>query len=387
MVNEVPQTDELSQTHRAIVTAVGLGVATSRVDLTRTLSLAASTVSIRVQELLDWGLLEEIGSGASRGGRRPSLLQVPGGAGHFVAIDSGAQHVRIGIADFQGELKHTQEVACKLSLGPDAVLEQIADNIEKLQAKFVPNSPLRGVCLGLPGPIDIIHGWADSGTRLPGWSRFPVAQWLSERLRVRSIVENDANLMALGEHLVHAGLSTSITVKAGSAIGSGLVIDGSLFRGASGMAGDIAHARLPSAPDLPCACGNTGCLETVASGVALLEQYREVGGKAQSLRDLVAAANNGDPLATTLVREAGNRLGEMLCIVVGFANPEALFVGGLLSTVEPFVAAIRAALYGGCHSMVTRNLLIAKTTRGADAGLYGALHLIRGKALTEGGAS
>jgi predicted NBD/HSP70 family sugar kinase len=187
------------------------------------------------------------------------------------------------------------------------------------------------------------------------------------------VVENDANLMALGEHVSSPHpVRHSVTVKAGSAIGSGIVVDGVVYRGSDGAAGDFSHARVPAGGAIPCSCGNTGCLETIASGAALVRVLQEAGRDVTDTAQVIRLARSGDPEATTLVRTAGRHLGEVLCTVVNFFNPGAVFLGGGLSTVEPFVAAVRSQLYEGCHPLVTQRLLIARASAGADAGLVGA---------------
>ncbi|WP_240482405.1 ROK family protein [Microbacterium sediminis] len=159
--------------------------------------------------------------------------------------------------------------------------------------------------------------------------------------------------------------------KVGTAIGAGIVIDGAVYRGSSGAAGDITHTRVSAAGDLPCSCGNRGCLETVASGAALVRLLRAEGYDVTSTPDVIRLVRDADPTAMILTRAAGRHLGEVLCAVVNFFNPGAIYLGGALSTLEPFVSAFRSQVYEGAHPLMTRDLDISPAALGADAILVG----------------
>lgn len=368
--------DELTPVHHEILHLLTTLPTPTRVDLAQHLGLAPSTVSLRVQELIERGLVEESGSASSRGGRRARILSVRPTAGVLQLADLGTSHARLGLADANGTLLHSTEVPLDVALGPEVTLTSVLTLLEELRTDLAHTSPLAGTVIGLPAPIDPARGSVDSASRLPGWNGFPLVEHVERTTSAPALLENDANLLALGTHVARPGDATSITVKAGNAIGAGIVIDGNLLRGATGAAGDLAHARVPDGSDLPCACGNTGCLETVASGMALTRAWKRRTGATGTLSDMLTEVHNGDPIATNLVREAGHLLGSTLCTVVGVLNPDAVHIGGLLSTSEAFVAAVRAALYGGCHPLITRSLEIT-TTSGADAGLLGAARLMR----------
>jgi predicted NBD/HSP70 family sugar kinase len=149
---------------------------------------------------------------------------------------------------------------------------------------------------------------------------------------------------------------------------AGVIADGRPYRGGTGA----THVRVEAAQDTPCSCGNTGCLETVASGAALVRILRERGLDVTSTKDVVRLARDADPEATRAVRQAGRYLGRVLAANVNFFNPDAVYLGGILSTLEPFVAAVRSQLYEGCHPLVTEHLIIERAALGADAGLVGA---------------
>jgi len=388
---------------REILVLVSSGRARSRKEIAESLGIAPSTVSQRVQAMLASGVLEETGEGASSGGRRPRALRVPGSTGYLGVVDVGGTHARIGILRHGGELATTTEVAIAIADGPEPVLTQVTAALRDLAStlgseagsseaggseagKAVRNGSeksgadsgrLLGIGISLPGPVDVARRALDSPSRMPGWSGFDVGSWLEGALDVPAVVENDANAMAVGEHFGHARRTRhSVSVKAGSAIGAGILVDDRLHRGSGGAAGDITHTRIAAAGDTPCSCGNRGCLETVASGAALVRLLREQGYDVAATADVLALVRDAEPVATTLTRTAGRHLGEVLCAVVNFFNPGAVYLGGALSTLEPFVSAIRSQIYEGAHPLMTRDLVIAPSALGADANLVGVGRLL-----------
>lgn len=357
---------------RRILDLVARGQARSRSELAAALGVAASTVGLRVQSLLDAGVLQEAGAGTSRGGRRPRVLQIAAD-GMVLSADLGGRHARIGRHDLSGGLLGTETIAIDVTDGPEATLERIGTVFDRL----VSGTRVHAIGVSLPGPVDILTGSVDQPSRMPGWPGFRVGAHLSARYGVPVAVDNDANLAALGEHRQQLGHTHhSITVKAGTAIGSGIIVDGHVHRGATGAAGDITHTRIDGSGEIPCSCGNTGCLETVASGASLVRQMRERGGETvHTTADVLTLARDADPLATTLVRTAGTHLGQALSGVVNFFNPHAVFLTGSMSASEPFIAAVRSRVYEACHPLATQKLRIEAATTGADAILHGAARL------------
>ncbi|WP_185845726.1 ROK family transcriptional regulator [Kibdelosporangium aridum] len=350
-----------------ILRLVSSGEASSRTDLARILGLARSTVSLRVQELIDAGLLTETGEGPSRGGRKPRVLKPAGDGGYVVGADVGARHVRLAGYDLSGERLHLTEVELDIAAGPEACLTGLLEIIDDL-GRILAGQRLLGLGVGLPGPVNFEDGRVERPARMPGWHGFEVRDWLTERLNIPVAVDNDANVVALGElHTRNRGPEHLVVVKAGTGVGCGVIVSGVVHRGANGVSGDVSHVRVQAAGETLCACGNTGCLETIASGAAIA---RGVG--ARDTRHLVELANDAEPQATAAVRRAGGHLGEVLSTVVNFFNPHAVLLTGLLSSVEPYVAAVRGALYERCLPMATQNLEVAVAQAGQDAGPLGA---------------
>ncbi|MGI5458927.1 ROK family protein [Streptomyces sp. CA-249302] len=359
------------------------GQATTRTELAGLLGAAPSTISFTVGQLLDHGLVAEEGTVSSSGGRPRKVLRLGGSDGFAVAAELGGRHAHVGVVLPGGGLTDVSTVRFPTADGPEAALPGLAETLAELAGRHGRHL-LRGVGLCLPGPVDVEPGLVTLPARMPGWNRFPVRAWMEERFAVPVAIENDANCMAVGEHSVRpAEHRQSIMVKVGSGIGAGVIADGRLYRGGSGAAGEITHVRVEAGHDIPCSCGNTGCLETVASGAALVRILRERGLEVTSTEDVVRLATDADPEATRAVRQAGRYLGQVLAANVNFFNPDAVYLGGILSTLEPFVAAVRSQLYEGCHPLVTEHLVIERASLGADAGLVGAGQFALQRALTD----
>ncbi|MFD7919393.1 ROK family protein [Streptomyces sp. NPDC059740] len=366
-----------------IVELIASGQATSRAELADLLGAAPSTISLAVGQLVERGLVAEEGTRSSTGGRPRKVLRLGSTDEFALAADLGGAHARIGVVLPGGGLSEVTTVPFDITAGPETALCDLADTLDRLAERHG-TGRLRGVGLSLPGPVDVVSGTVVLPSRMPGWHSFPVTAWLAERFGVPAAVDNDANCMAVGEAGARpAEHRQTITVKIGSAIGAGVVVDGRLYRGATGAAGDITHIRIDAGADIPCSCGNTGCLETVASGAALVRVLRERGADVSRPEDVVALAMDADPEATRAVRRAGDYLGQVLAANVNFFNPDAVYLGGILSTLEPFVAAVRSQLYESCHPLMTKHLTIERVSLGADAGLAGAGRFALQRALAD----
>ncbi|GAA3429519.1 ROK family protein [Streptosporangium nondiastaticum] len=355
---------------------VATGQAESRAELARLSGLAPSSVSLRVEELLDAALLVEEGAGTSRGGRRPRRLRVSPTAGLLAVADLGAHHARLALLDLSGVPLVVEERPCDIALGPETTLDWMAAAFDDLlRSHAPPGVPLRGVGTSVPGPVDPATGRVVSPSRMPGWNAFPVAEHLGAHYDLPVLVENDANLMAVGEARAWPGCDNLMVLKAGSGIGCGLIVEGRLHRG-RGAAGDISHVRVRADSSAVCSCGHPDCLEAYASGAALMGALTDRGFAVHRPADVAALVADAVPEATALVRNAGRLIGEVLTVLVNFINPDAIVVGGSLSGAEPLISAVRAAVYERCLPLATRDLEIAVTRTGPDAALLGAGSLL-----------
>jgi predicted NBD/HSP70 family sugar kinase len=350
------------------------GSAESRADLARQTGLSPSTVSTKVEELIALGIVQELGSGSSTGGRRPRRLEIKPDAGLIGCADLGARHGSFGIMDFAGTLVAERHLPMDISDGPETVLRWVVDEINSMvsEAGFGPES-LHGISIGLPGPVGSTSHKLMSPSRMPGWNGVDVPAITNNFTSVPVLVGNDANLMGLGEYVIRGSdVSDQVFVKVGSGIGSGIIASGHLHLGSNGAAGDISHVVVPDAPPVPCSCGRLGCLDALASGTALVQKIRDAGKVVADIEAVIALGRDSDPLATRLLRDAGVMTGGVLATIVNFFNPDRLILGGALSQSDVFMAGIRATIYSQCLPMATERLEISTSVASITAGLHGA---------------
>lgn len=357
----------------AVLQLIRSGAVSSRADLAKRIGVSASTAGLRVQALIDHGYLRETQDGTPRGGRRPRQLALRPDFGDVIAIDLGSHHVSVAKFDLAGTRVQGVTHDLQIEDGPNKVLARVHTLIRQF---VVPPKRLLGITIGVPGPVDTGTGFVVSPSRMPGWNRVGVALELAKHgYPVPILVDNDANLMAVGEYDVDPA-DHMVFVKAGTGIGCGVIASGRLHHGAGGAAGDISHLPVPGKEHIECSCGRNGCLDAVASGAALVRDLNAAGVRVKSPAEVVILAGDADPTATRLLREAGQATGELLATVVNFFNPDALVIGGQLSLAEPFVASVRAAVFERCLPMATENLQVRASRTGHLAGVVGGARLM-----------
>lgn len=348
------------------------GAVTSRAQLREQLAISPSTASALVKKLLDAGAIIETGSGQSTGGRRPTLLTIAPTSRMWAVAELGGEHVRQGLVTPSGEITAVEETPVDVSSGPEATISHIAERWSSLAAETNPSARILAGAIALPGPVNSRTGELVSPARMPGWNGVRTGHELGAQLRIPISAENDARAAALGESMAHEGeLSDVLYVKAGTGIGAGLVQAGELVHGGGGLAGDITHVHADGAEGLRCSCGREGCLETVASGAAIRRTLADAGINTASMADVISLANAFNPEATAAVRKSGTQLGRALAPLVTFLNPSAVLIGGSLSLLDPYVAAVRSAIYDSSLAMTTQDLVIEPSTTGRDAALLG----------------
>jgi predicted NBD/HSP70 family sugar kinase len=357
-----------------VLDLVRAGAAASRADVARVTGMSPSTASARVDGLVRRGLLvEQETVGEARAGRRPRRLSLAPGLGTVACIDLGVDHAVLHVDDLAGGARARLDVDVDIATGPETVLDRLVGPLGELLAG---RPPLQAVCLGVPGPVGAGRDRVVAPARMPGWNGADAAALAQDRLGVPVVVENDANLIALGENGRRAEPHGDLVVASVDAgIGCGFIVGGHLYRGADGMAGDISHTAVAGGPDLPCSCGRSGCLDVVASGSALVAQLQRDGGRASTPAELVALAHDGDPLATRLLREAGQRVGNVLATVVSFLNPTDLVLTGPLADAPAFLSAVRSSVYDACLPATTASLEVSSIPDTAAATAHGGLSL------------
>ena len=295
----------------ALLGLVRAGTASTRADLARYTGLARSTVAQRVDALIDAGLLYEAGGTTSTGGRPPTMLAFKHDAGVILAADLGATHARLALSDLAAAPLAEHAAELEIARGPEAVLTWVQDEFERLltEAGRKPED-VRGIGLGVPGPVEFETGRPVSPPIMPGWDGFSVPGWFADRYPAAVLVDNDVNIMASGEHSVNwRETQHLLMIKVGTGIGCGIVADCEIYRGARGAAGDIGHIRATAREDVVCRCGNIGCLEAVAGGQALADALSAEGIPADHSRDVVRLVRGGNATAIRMVRDAGRTLG------------------------------------------------------------------------------
>jgi predicted NBD/HSP70 family sugar kinase len=351
------------------------GVAVTRADLARHTGLARSTVAQRVDALLASGLLIEAGGSASTGGRPPTVLAFNHEAGVVLVADLGATHARMAITDLAGTPLAEAAEDLDIALGPTEVLKRVSVRFQKLLGRTRHSAAdVRGIGIGVPGPVEFATGQPVNPPIMPGWDGFDIPAWFADRYAAPVLVDNDVNIMARGEHWVHWRATPHLLlVKVGTGIGCGIVADGQIHRGARGAAGDIGHIRATSNDDVICRCGNIGCLEAIAGGQALADRLAAAGADAANSRDVVRLVRNGNATATRMVRDAGRTLGEVLAGTVNFFNPAVIVIGGDIAEAHAqLLAGVREGILSRSLPLATRDLRIVPSRLGDRAGITGA---------------
>ena len=307
----------------------------SQADIARVTGLSRTTVHTLVSELKDSGVLHEAEAGVPdfRGGRPAVLLMLRQSAQAVVGIDFGHSHVGVAVADIGHNVLAERRCDRDVSHDARAALDTAARLVDEVLAEAeVERKSVIAAGIGIPGPVDRATGSAGSPTILPGWVGVRIGDEMHDRLGVPVEIENDANLGALAELTWGAGRECSnlVYIKVATGIGAGLVIDGKLLRGATGTAGEIGHTTLDESGAL-CYCGNRGCLETVASGPAIIKLVGPLTGEVPTLARIVQLAGAGELRCHRAISDAGHEIGVAIASLCNLINPERVIVGGLLS--------------------------------------------------------
>lgn len=359
----------------ALLAILRNGQARTRTELMQLTGLARSTVTQRLDALLDHQWIVPAGDAISRGGRPAVAFAFNAGARIVLAADLGATHARLAVTDLTTQVLAERSQDMAITEGPERVLEWLVQEFESLLKEA--GHALADVCgvgVGLPGPVEHSTGQPVNPPIMPGWDGFDVPGWLEPRLGAPVLVDNDVNIMALGEHwAVSPEVEHLLFVKIATGIGCGVITEHRLHRGAQGAAGDIGHIQVTTDPDRVCRCGNIGCLEAVAGGSAIAEQLRALGEDTAESRDVVALVRTGNPAAIQMIRQAGRDIGDVLASLVNFFNPGEIVIGGDLSDAgEHLLAGVRELVYSRSLPLATQRLTIRVRQLGDRAGVIGA---------------
>ncbi|TYB70277.1 ROK family protein [Nonomuraea sp. PA05] len=350
----------------------------TRGELARLTGLSRSTVSQRLDGLIGSRWVVESEGGISSGGRPAAVFAFNGAARVVLAADVGATRARLAVLDLGLNVLAERVADLPVELGPEPVLGGVADGFRELLAAAGRDpGQVCGVGVGLPGPVEHRTGRPVNPPIMPGWDGFAVPEWLRARLGAPVLVDNDVNVMALGEHwAARPAVDHLIYIKIGTGIGCGIISGGALHRGARGAAGDVGHIRVP-ASQAPCRCGNSGCLEAVAGGASMAATLRAAGIEARGSKDVVALMRAGDLRATRLVRQAGREVGAVMAAIVNFFNPSVIVIGGDVAEAgEQVLAGVRETIYSRSLPLATQHLAIRAGALGDRAGVVGAAVMV-----------
>jgi predicted NBD/HSP70 family sugar kinase len=341
--------------------------------------LARSTVSQRLDALLTQEWIVPTAEAISSGGRPAVAFTFNRAARIVLAADIGATHARVAVTDLAAEVLAERTADLPVDRGPEATLDWLVQAFTALIAETGHDlDQLCGVGVGLPGPVEHSTGRPINPPIMPGWDGFDVPAWLGERLGAPVLVDNDVNIMALGEHwAARPGVHDLVFIKIGTGIGCGIITDRRLHRGAQGAAGDIGHIRVSSSPDVACRCGNTGCLEAIAGGAAIASTLRRTGVEAANGRDVVRLVRAGNTHAIQAVRAAGREIGDVMASIVNFFNPSVIVLGGDVALAgEHVLAGIREVVYSRSLPLATQHLTVEASDLGDRAGVIGAAVMV-----------
>ncbi len=352
----------------------------TKAELVELTGLARSTIQLRIDALLELGLLAPLTDAVSTGGRPSAQVALNPKARVVVAVDFGATSASLAVTDLVGNILARTSTKMLIADGPESCLGWMVRTIRsELAALKLKEADLIAIGIGLPGPVEHSTGKPSNPPIMPGWDAFNVPGFVNQHLKSTVLVDNDVNIMALGEQqFAWPGIENMIFLKASTGIGSGIISSGVLQRGAEGIAGDIGHVQIARGANVPCRCGNSGCLEAMAAGPALAQKLSEAGAQFKGkpiavLADVIDATKAGELAAIQAVRQAGRDIGEVLTTCVSVLNPSVIAIGGSLALAgEHLLAGVREVVYSRSMPLATEHLTIAQSRAGVDAGIIGA---------------
>ena len=360
----------------------------SRVELARQLNLTRAAITSIINELQKIGMVNEVESNYPTG-RRPIVLEINPDRGFVVGIDLGATHVTLLLANFAAHVVKELERPIDIDEGPQVVLDKVDKYIhDLLKDTGLALEDLKAICLGVPGPVVLKEGMVSEPPIMPGWDKFPIEAYVKALWKIPVIVGNDAELGAIGEWAYGAGRGEKnlAYIKVGKGIGAGLLLDGQIYHGATGSAGEIGHITIEENGPL-CSCGNRGCLEAMAGGNAVANRAIEMVHKGQRTelsaivppesiqsRDVISAACSGDLISQQILTEAGAHLGTAIAGLVNLFNPSMVIIGGGVSQIgDLLLEPIRRTVQKRSLKMASRRLRIATALLGRRSSGMGAV--------------
>lgn len=359
--------------------------ADTRAELGKITGLSRSAVAARVTALTTLGLIIEAEDTQSTGGRPPARLSFDVDAGIVLAAAIGRSRSQLGVFSLGGEFLASDTVDQEIGIGPDELMPQITKRLEVLvDDADRTDHRILGVGLSIPGTADTARGCSLDSPIMHGWDGIPLAPFFADTTSAPVFLDNDANAMVLAERRDNRDrFQNALLVKASTGLGAGIVAGGVLQRGSLGAAGEFGHTKTAAAAGVACRCGDSGCLEAIAGGWALVRALQDQGREVGHVRGVVELAVSGDPEARRLIRDSGRLIGEVLAGAVNLLNPEVLIVGGdMAKAYDIFVAGLRETVYGNATALATKALTIQPTTHGDLSGVIGSAAMVLDQVLS-----
>ena len=370
-----------------ILSLIATAEAISRADLVARTGFSRTTVAQHLGALLEAGLVREAPDPVRSGGRPSRLFEVDTTFGVVLSADIGETHARLAVTTLAPTVIAERRIPIDLRVEPAQLLGALFAHLTELLGSVGRDRrEVLGIGLGVPAPVDFAAGRVTGPSVMATWDEYDVVGWFAKRIDVPVLVENDVNLMTLTEWQEHwPDEAQLVLIKAGTGIGSGIVADGRLYRGAQGVAGDIGHVQLLTDDPPRCRCGKLGCVEARAAGWAIARRLGAVGIEAVTSRDVLALVEVGRQEAIDLVREAGHWIGEAAAATVGILNPGVIVIAGNLSrTGELLLSGVRERVFMRSLPLATHRLKVVRAQSGDQAVVMGAARMVVSDALRPG---
>ena len=361
----------------------------ARTEIVNKTGLSKSTVSIHTKKLLDMGLIIESEDENNSVGRNRKMLNFAKENGFIIGIDLGATSLSTALCNLDAEIIDIKNIDVLVNSGPEIIMNHIYKFIEELlKENNLSKKSIFGIGMGVPGPVEFSKGIPVSPPIMPGWHLYPLKEVLQEKYNCPAFIDNDVNVMAVGEE--HAGIANNVSnfifVKIGTGIGAGIVCNGKLYRGDKGCSGDIGHIEIDGEEEL-CSCGNKGCLEIAAAGPAIAKKAKSAARKRESellysllekkgdltARDVGEALKRGDSCAKKIFKESGHKIGRVLSRLVNFYNPALIVIGGGVANAgEDLISPIKEEILRHSTSLAVQDLEIKESENNELVGVIGA---------------
>ncbi|MDT4901534.1 MAG: hypothetical protein QOJ78_2464 [Pseudonocardiales bacterium] len=362
----------------AVFALIRDGAATTRTQIADKTGLSRTAVAARLATLVHAGLVAEADDGSTGVGRPPTRLSFNAAAGVVLAAAVGRSRTQVAVCDLAGEIIASRDVEQEIGLGPEELMPRVARELTSAlsRARHTKDS-VRGIGLSIPGTVNPRTLTSNASPIMSGWDGVGLDRYFGSFAHAPVFLENDTNVIALAERGAHlAAHDDALIVKASTGFGAGIVAGGVLQHGAVGAAGEIGHVKYSASRGRLCRCGETGCLEAVAGGWALVRNMRERGHNVEHIRDVASLAVAGDTDARDEIRASARHFGRVLAAAVTLLNPAIIVVGGdMTPAYDVFVAGLRETLYRDASTIATRDLTIVAATHGTLSGVRGCATL------------